>query len=140
MRYTLLLLVSILFLGCEQKECCVIPPIESQFHGKWELYRITNGFSQTVLTGGEIGFEEELDFNATVGYFVRKRDQKEVLGSKFQIGKEGDQDAVILIDDDTYQWYSFTELQGSEKLVLYEKCPIGAVLADGSYYEYRKLY
>lgn len=132
-------LFILLFTNCKDNNCCVTPPVESQFHGKWELEKVTNGFAQLELSGTDIGYKEELNFNATTGLLVKKRDAKETLKSKFQIGKEGGQDAIILIDDESYHWYSFKELGGSLVLVLYENCPIGVALADGSYYEYRKV-
>lgn len=134
--FSLTFLLSLL--NCEQKECCVIP-IESQFHGTWELVKITNGFAQIELTGDEIGFKEQLKINASTGTFEQIVDGKRVLFSNFEIGKEGGNQAIILRDDDSYFWYTFIAGKNEENLSLYQKCPIGAILADGSDHEYQKV-
>lgn len=138
----MLLLTSLLSLqGCESQICCVTPPIESQFEGKWELFKVSNGFAQVNLEGDEIGYVETIAFNtsSSTSKFERKRNGKSELVSKFEIGKELDQNAIILIDDNSYHWYTFIEKNGVEVLSLYQNAPLGAELADGSNYEYKRV-
>lgn len=136
---SIVLIALSLLASCEQKDCCSPPPIESQFEGKWELVKVTNGFAQIELVGDEIGYTETIEFNAYSSTFERKRNGKRELFSKFSIGKEFDQNAIILKDDNSYQWYTFLEENDEETLSLYQKATLGAVLADGSDHEYKKV-
>lgn len=137
-HFALVFLTSLLF-SCEQGDCCVSPPEASQLNGTWELVKITNGFAQLEISGDEIGFKEILEIKASQGTFSRKRDGKELLRNKFSIGREANREAILLTDDKSYHWYTLQEKNGELVLSLYENCPIGAVLADGSYYEYHKV-
>lgn len=134
-----LVFFTLLFTECEQKVCCTPPPIESQFEGKWELVMVTNGFAQIELEGDEIGYTETIEFNGSRKTFERIRDGKRELLSSFTIGQENDQDAVILEDDNSYHWYIFLEEDGVQLLSLYQKATLGAVLADGSDYKYKRI-
>ncbi|MFT5885167.1 MAG: hypothetical protein ACI9IP_001627 [Arcticibacterium sp.] len=136
MKKTILFLfLSLFFVSCDQKECCVIPEL-SVFHGEWKLVRVTNGFAQLDLLDGAIGYEEELSINAETKIFIRKRKGSPAEKSAFQKGIQGDLDALVLIDENMYHWYSFEDWRGANHLVLYQKSFLGAILADGSHYYY----
>jgi len=137
-------LLSILVLGltlltCDREDCCVLTPELAEFHGEWKLERVTNGFAQLELIGSdEIGYQENLYINAANKTFIVQIDNLPKEMSRLEKGKQGDLDALILLDEGMYHWYSFELWKNKEYLVLYQKCPIDAFLADGSYYYYSK--
>jgi hypothetical protein len=141
MKNQLLVLFALLFLSisCDQKNCCVPPPVESEFHGTWELVKVISGFSGTEIPKDQIGYNEKLIFNATAGTLSQIRNENEVLFSQFEIGIESNQGAVILPKEQTYQWYTFFQKEDKTILSLYQKSDIGAVIADGNYFEYQKV-
>lgn len=113
--------------------------MESEFHGTWELVKVINGFSGTEIPKDQIGYNEKLIFNATAGTLSQIRNENEVLFSQFEIGIESNQGAVILPKEQTYQWYTFFQKEDKTILSLYQKSDIGAVIADGNYFEYQKV-
>ncbi len=136
-RLFILLFFATVLGSCSEKDCCVLPPELSEFHGEWDLVRLTNGFSQLDQTGEAIGFTEKIIINAENKTFTRLiNDSSEV--SSVTNGIEGGREALILTDEQMYHWYWFEQIDGKTHLLLYQKCPIGAVLADGLTYYYSK--
>jgi hypothetical protein len=131
--------MSILSISCIETDCCVLVPELAEFHGEWKLEKITNGFAQLELIGLEaIGYKEIISIDASNQTFTSQIGNFPQEKSKLELGIQANQDALILVDENMYHWYSFQQLNGKTYLMLYQKCPINAVLADGSYYYYSK--
>lgn len=138
MRY-LIVILTLAFLGCEKRDLGANLTGEStSFDGTWELDRIYNGFAQTDLSEENLVDSEVLKIDVEKAIFSRKFNEMTPEVSAFEFGQQGNLPAIILKDERTYHWYWFEEWNGKEHLVLYQKCPVGAVLADGSYYYYLK--
>ncbi|WP_131458296.1 hypothetical protein [Jiulongibacter sediminis] len=133
----LLFSFSFLFGSCSTKECCVYPEL-AEFHGEWELVKVVNGFAQLEWEGDEIPYKETLIINGETGTITFQRDDVAAEISAIEIKVEGGNDAIILKDWNEYQWYWFDESEGKTQLVLYQRAPLSAILADGSNFYYSK--
>ncbi|MFT6879452.1 MAG: hypothetical protein ACI8UX_001245 [Psychromonas sp.] len=136
-KLIVLLFLKVSLASCEQMDCCVMPEL-SIFHGDWKLVRVTNGFAQLDLIDNAIGYKEELSIDASAKTFIRKREGSPEKKSTFEKGRQGDLDALILLDENMYHWYSFEDWRGANHLLLYQKSILDAVLADGSWYYYAR--
>ncbi len=143
MKKLLVLFLLLLLAACKSED--TLGPqdylTESKFaalHGDWELVRIVNGFSQTDLQGSEIEQKDLIHIDLDKMSFKHQLGDKAPENSALKIGEQGGLDALILLDENMYHWFSFEIWKEKEYLVLYQKCPVGAVLADGSYYYYSK--
>lgn len=127
----------VLFLFCVSCDRLEVSANEG-LSGEWELVKVVNGFAQIEQTKSELGFEEILKIDLKNKTFQSSRSTGQTELSSLSIDKEQGQDALILNDLDIYRWYQLVEIDGQTQLVLYERCPIGAILADGSNYYYSK--
>ncbi|RRA98552.1 hypothetical protein [Larkinella rosea] len=113
------------------------PERDTQLSGKWELTQIRYGLTGKVATPQEAGYTETLNYNND-GTFNRLRNGKEEEKGSFttaNIENIAGFTTAIYYQNTTYQPYRIQE----NILRLYERAPIGGVLADGATYEYRKL-
>lgn len=134
-----ILFIGIITFSCTKTDCCVLIPELAEFDGEWKLEKITNGFAQTELIGtAAIVYEETLTIDETNKTFISQIDNLPQEKSRIEVGVQSNQEALILLDENMYHWFSFQQLNGKTHLMLYQKCPINAVLADGSYYYYSK--
>ena len=124
--------------SCEQKECCVLPPVGSELHGNWEFVRVNYGFSNTTQTAAEIGYTESLEIDMTNSRLRRLRDEVQVENTTFSLSDQGTSQVITFEDEQTYSYYTVFEENGKTMLSLYERSPIGAILADGGVYYYEK--
>jgi hypothetical protein len=112
--------------------------------GKWELYKISFGYP---VPGGPTEKKpdavEYLDFSAT-----NKTVTKTVVGTKetttekstFELknySAERNQLALFFVESKTYSFFTFDE--ATQSIILYERVPVGAILADGNSYHYKKV-
>lgn len=132
-----LLSFCFLFGSCSTEECCVYPEL-AEFHGEWELTKVVNGFAQIELEGEDIPYHEILIIDGEASTITYKRDDMAPEVSAIEIEEEGGNEAIILKDWNEYQWYWFDDSNGRVELVLYQRAPLGAILADGSNYYYSK--
>ncbi len=128
-----------LILGCEHKKCgCVSPP--SLIAGDWNLAKITYGLTQKTVTAAEAGYTESLSFGAysdTKGNYRRVRNGIPTQTSDYSLSPSNGSSSEGLIYfpiDTTQQFFRLAD----GKLYLSERIPRGAVLADGSTYEYQR--
>ncbi|GAB2548275.1 hypothetical protein [Spirosoma aerophilum] len=128
-----------LILGCEHKDCgCVFPP--SPIAGDWLLTKITYGLSQKTVTAAEAGYTESLTFGAYAdmsGNYRQVRNGIPIKTSPYSISfpNGGSHEGLIFFKaDSTQQNFRLAD----NKLFLSERTPIGAVIADGSTYEYQR--
>ncbi len=131
-----LMLVGGAFLSsCEKTES--INGVDTEVVGTWKLDAITYGLSQVRVQGDKLPYTETLKFEANGDYTIM-RDSKDVETGKMYTGKNNTglayKKAIYYKKDTTYQAYELTE----GRLFLYQRADQGAVVADGSTYEYKR--
>jgi hypothetical protein len=120
-----------------------ISPEFSRLDGNWKLYKIVNGFrAPNTPADQEPKNIEILEIDAQEKYLVRKIDGLIKEKTKIDIrnipdGSPNGRLSLVFVESDTYSFLEIDELKG--ELSLYQKCPIGAVLADGNTYVYKKM-
>lgn len=138
-------LTLILFLVILTAANCVsdISPEWSRLDGNWKLYKIINGFrAPNNPADQEPKNLEILEIDAQEKYLIRKIDGviKEKTTIDLRNIPDGSPDgrlSIVFLESDTYSFFTFDESKG--EISLYQKCPIGAVLADGNTYLYKKM-
>lgn len=129
--------IHILAESCEQKDCCVIPKI-AELHGNWEFVRVNYGFTNTSQTAAELGYSERLEIDGTNERLRRYRNGKEAENTAFSISEQGTSKVITFENEQTYSYYTVFEESEKTMLSLYERSPVGAILADGGVYYYEK--
>ncbi|MGF7216586.1 hypothetical protein GGR92_002753 [Spirosoma lacussanchae] len=141
MKQTRLILFLFLLgtlLACTQTKSA--DPIDSQLPGTWTLVRTTYGLTQLSVTPAQTGRSETLTFNADGTYrrvISGTSPQPEQSGRYYtgsNPGSTAEKQAIFYPDEQTAQPYSFRD----GHLFLYERQPIGATIADGSTYEFKR--
>ena len=137
----LLFLLFGLVLSAAQCETVVDPEL-SKLDGKWTLYKIGVGYpapnSPTELEPKET---ETLEIDAKARSFVRKVNRVVTENTKIEIGNHPKSSsnprlALVFLDSETYSFLTIDEVKG--EFSLYQKCPLGAELADGNTFYYKK--
>jgi hypothetical protein len=131
-------LIVVLTLSCERRTCgCTSPP--SPLIGEWRLTRITYGLTQKTVSATEAGYSETLVFNGSVegGTYRLTRNDLLVNSGNYSLSfpNGGSTEGLVYFLNDTTQ-QSFRLV--NKTLVLSERGPRGATLADGSTYEYQR--
>ncbi|MDP5141100.1 MAG: hypothetical protein NWP83_11620 [Spirosomaceae bacterium] len=123
--------------SCEEVDCCVYPAA-AEINGTWEFIRVNYGFTNTTQTAAEVGYTERLEIDGTNSRVRRYRDGKEVENTPFTISEQGN--SKIITFENTKEYSNYTIFTEGEKtmLSLYERSPVGAILADGGVYYYEK--
>lgn len=123
--------------SCEEVDCCVYPAA-AEINGNWEFIRVNYGFTNTTQTAAEVGYTERLEIDGTNSRVRRYRDGKEVENTPFTISEQGN--SKIITFENTKEYSNYTVFTEGEKtmLSLYERSPVGAILADGGVYYYEK--
>ncbi len=143
---TLLLCISTIFLvvSCQAESSQEITPEFVKVAGKWRLYKISGGFrSPNSLGEIPITNEETIEFDASTKVFTRTIAGKVTETTNFDVrainnfNNTSAREAIVFTKSNTYSWVSFEESTSS--LVLYQSTPIGAELADGNSFYYRKV-
>lgn len=124
-------------LSCEEKDCCVMPAV-AELHGNWEFTRVNYGFTNTSQTAAELGYTERLEIDGTNSRLRRFRNGSQVENTAFTLSEQGTSDVITFEDEQTYSYYTIFEEDGKTMLSLYERSPVGAILADGGVYYYEK--
>ncbi len=143
---TLLLCIStmLLLISCAAESSQEITPEFVKVAGKWKLYKISGGF-RSPNNLGEIAIKEEeiIEFDASTKIFTRTIAGKITETTNFDVkaisnfNNTSAREAIVFTKSNTYSWVSFEESTSS--LVLYQSTPIGAELADGNSFYYRKV-
>ena len=137
--FALLLIIVFTAISCEKQLCgCSPVPFGSELHGNWEFVRVNYGFSNTSRTASELGYTERLEIDTTNERLRRYRNDKEVETTLFLISEEGTSKVITFEEEKTYSYYTIFEEDDKVMLSLYERSPVGAVLADGGVYYYEK--
>ncbi len=138
-------LTFVLFLIILSASKCVsdINPEWSKLNGNWKLYKIINGFrAPNSPADQEPKNIEILEIDAQEKYLIRKingviKEKTKINLSNIPDGSPNGRLSLVFLESDTYSFLEIDESKG--EISLYEKCPIGAVLADGNTYFYKKM-
>lgn len=143
---TLLLSIAamVLMVSCQAENSQEITPELVKVTGKWKLYKISGGFrSPNDPSEVPITSEEIIEFNTSTKVFTRTIAGKVTETTNFDVrainnfNNTSAREAIVFTKSNTYSWVSFEESTSS--LVLYQSTPIGAELADGNSFYYRKV-
>ncbi len=145
MKNLLLALTTIFLLGnCSLEKAQEITPEMNKIDGKWNLAKIVVGFRPPDgIPEFKPTYVEILEFSSTKKTFSRTKDGQIVESSNFKItdlaefGVNTKRAAIVFEKDNTYSFYSFSE--NPNYLILNQKAPIGATLADGNIFFYEKM-
>lgn len=118
-------------------------PSLAKINGKWQLSKTSVGYpmpnSPTEIKAVNIDI---ISFDASNKTYTRTINGKITENTTFDvqkvsyIGSEA-REAVVFEKDQKYAFLTFDDTNSS--IILYEKAPIGAVLADGNSYHYQKV-
>ena len=118
----------------------LVNPEYSKISGKWTLYKIgvgypmPNGPSELTPRDVEILEIKDKTLTRTVNGIVTEKTKIEI--KKLNVNTANPRLSVVFLASDTYSFLVIDEAK--EEISLYEKCPLGAELADGSTYFYKK--
>lgn len=122
---------------CGRRLCGCDPVVESPLKGDWNLIRITYGLTQRTVTAAEAGYTEMLSFNNFGSYRqVRNGIPVRTEDYSFSPSNGSSSTGLLYFSADTTQ-QSF-QLKSGQTLILSERGPRGATIADGSTYEYQR--
>lgn len=137
-RKVSILVMTIWLISCEMPLCGCDMPYLDELTGKWKLVRIVNAFGRMDKSENEIGYSELIQFDVNRNY-SRQIDGKVNEESPYELGGDDNfKNFIKYTKTNTYQPYRFQTVDGKQYLILYEKMPVGAVLADGSDYYFLK--
>ncbi|MCU0325593.1 MAG: hypothetical protein MUF45_10130 [Spirosomaceae bacterium] len=137
-RKILILVLSIWLISCEMPLCGCDVVYSDELTGKWKLVRIVNAFARMDKAENEIGYSELIQFDFNRNY-IRQIDGKVNEEGSYELGGDDKfKNFIKYTKTHTYQPYRFQISDGKQYLILYEKMPVGAVLADGSDYYFLK--
>jgi hypothetical protein len=115
----------------------------SKLNGHWQFTKISVGYP---VPGGPTEINavdtEIISFDAVGKIFTRTKNGKLTETTDFDVQKVSffgaePREAVVFTKNQKYSFLTFDDTNSS--IILYEKTPIGAVLADGNYYHYQKI-
>lgn len=115
----------------------------NKINGNWQYIKKSGGYP---IPGGPTEIKaidtEIISFDAVSKIFTRTINGKLIETTDFDVQKLSlfgaePREAVIFTKNHNYSFLTFDDTNSS--IILYEKAPIGAVLADGSSYYYQKV-
>lgn len=121
--------------GCERPDS--LNAADPQLTGTWKLDAITYGFSQIRVQGDSLPYSETIEYKANGDYVISREGKLHEAGDMYtgqNISGLPQKEAIFYKKDNTYQTYEITE----GRLYLYQRAEQGAVIADGSTYEYKR--
>lgn len=119
-------------------------PTLAKISGKWELFKISFGYP---MLGGPTEKKpdavEYLEFSAANKTLIKTvigtnetKTEKSTIELK-NYSDERKQLALFFVETKTYSFYTFDE--ATQSIILYDRVPVGAILADGNSYHYKKV-
>ena len=142
MKTTFLALMLFSLMACQVEEN-VIEPSLSKVNGQWQLYKTSMGYpAPNSPTEIKAVNTEIISFDASAKTFTRTVNGKVTETTDFAIEKVSyigseTREAVVFTKNQTYAFLTFDDTNST--IILYEKAPIGAILADGNSYHYQKV-
>lgn len=137
----LLFLLFGLVLGAVQCQADIDPEL-SKLDGTWILYKIGVGYpAPNTPAEFEPTDTETIEIDAKAKAFIRKINGAVAEKTAIEIANHPEnspnpRQALVFLDSETYSFLEMNEAKG--EMSLYQKCPLGAELADGHTYFYRK--
>jgi hypothetical protein len=110
----------------------------AELSGDWEFVRVSYGFTNTSQTATELGYTERLEIDGPNKRFRRYQDEKEVEDTPFSLSERGTSKVITFEKEKTYSYYTVFIEDGKTMLSLYERAPVGVILADGGMYYYEE--
>ncbi len=141
MKTTFFIIAMLSLMACQVES--TIEPSLSKINGQWQLTKTTIGFpAPNSPTEIKAVNTEIISFNATSKTFTRTINGKVTETTDFDIQKVSyngsePREAVVFTKNQTYAFLTFDD--SNSAIILYEKSPIGAILADGNSYHYQKV-
>lgn len=141
MKTTFFIIAMLSLMACQVES--TIEPSLSKINGQWQLTKTTIGFpAPNSPTEIKAANTEIISFNATSKTFTRTINGKVTETTDFDIQKVSyngsePREAVVFTKNQTYAFLTFDD--NNSAIILYEKSPIGAILADGNSYHYQKV-
>lgn len=141
MKITFLIIFLFSLMACQEEN--TIEPSFSKIDGQWQLYKtsigypIPNGPTEIKAINTEI-----ISFDSSKKNFTRTINGKVTETSTFEVQKVSyigtePREAVVFEKEEKYAFLTYDDENST--IILYEKTPIGAVLADGNSYHYQKI-
>lgn len=141
MKTTFFIIAMLSLMACQVES--TIEPSLSKINGQWQLTKTTIGFpAPNSPTEIKAANTEIISFNAASKTFTRTINGKVTETTDFDIQKVSyngsePREAVVFTKNQTYAFLTFDD--SNSAIILYEKSPIGAILADGNSYHYQKV-
>lgn len=137
-------IIIIFLLGCQaETNIEALNPSLTKINGNWQFTKKSVGYP---VPGGPTEIKavdtEIINFDASSKIFTRTINGKLTETTDFDVqqvsyfGSEP-REAVVFTKNQNYAFLTFDDTNSS--IILYEKTPIGAVLADGNSYHYQKV-
>ncbi len=144
MKAMFLSIIIIFLLGCQvETNIEASNPSLAKINGQWQFTKISVGYP---VPGGATEIKavntEIISFDASSKTFTRTINGKLTETTDFDVQKVSysgsePKEAVVFTKNQNYAFLTFDDMNSS--IILYEKTPIGAVLADGNSYHYQKV-
>lgn len=141
MKTTFLVIALVSLIACQVEN--TIEPSLSKINGQWQLTKTSVGYpapnspTEIKATNTEI-----ISFDANSRIFTRTINGKVTETTDFDVQKVSyngsePREAVVFPKNQNYAFLSFDD--SNSAIILYEKAPIGAILADGNSYHCQKV-
>lgn len=137
-------IITILLFGCQaETNIEASNPSLAKINGQWKFTKKSVGYP---VPGGPTEIKavdtEIINFDASSKIFTRTINGKLTETTDFDVQKlsyfgSEPREAVVFTKNQNYAFLTFDDTNSS--IILYEKTPIGAVLADGNSYHYQKV-
>ena len=141
MKITFLALMLFSLMACQVEN--IIEPSLSKINGQWQLYKTSVGYpAPNSPTEIKAVNTEILSFDASKKTYTRTINGKVTENSTFDVktvsynGSEA-REAIVFEKDQKYAYLTFDDENSA--IILYERTPVGIVLADGNSYHYQKV-
>lgn len=141
MKITFLIIFLFSLMACQVEN--TIEPSLSKIDGQWQLYKTSIGYPMPNRpTEIKAVNTEIISFDTSKKTFTRTINGKVTDTSNFEVQKVSyigtePREAVIFEKEEKYAFLTYDDENSA--IILYEKTPIGAVLADGNSYHYQKI-
>ena len=137
-------IITILLFGCQaETNIEASNPALAKINGKWQLYKTSIGYPMpNGPTEIKVMNVDIISFDASNKTYTRTVNEKVTESTTFDVQKvsyNGSEarEAVVFEKDQKYAYLTFDDQNSA--IILYEKAPIGAILADGNSYHYQKV-
>lgn len=141
MKITFLAIFLFSLMACQIEN--IIEPSLAKINGQWQLsktsigYPMPNGPTEIKAVNTEI-----ISFDASKKTFTRTINGKVTETTSFDVKKvsyngSDEREAVVFEKEEKYAYLTYDDENSA--IILYERTPIGAILADGNSYHYQKV-